>query len=114
MDDPSRSSPGRKTPGSQPEQLSRHAAYYSEPVYTPDGSRIVYLTGTRADQLYADLRYIESGADTDVLPEETQPGEIAGISPDSQMDLRWIPAAGGDSTLVASSQGGESPHFAND
>jgi Tol biopolymer transport system component len=87
-------------PGSAPERLSRHAAYYAEPVYVPDGSRIVYLTGTRADQLYADLKDLENG-DPDVFPESGTPGEIAGIRSDAEMDIRWIPAAGGESTFVA-------------
>jgi Tol biopolymer transport system component len=101
-------------PGGTPERLSRYPAYYSEPVYTPDGARIVYLTGRRADQLYADLQYIEGGEAADVFPEDGTPGEIAGIQPGADMDLRWIPAGGGDSTLVGSSGRGHSPHFAND
>jgi Tol biopolymer transport system component/imidazolonepropionase-like amidohydrolase len=99
-------------PGGQPEQLSRHPAYYSEPVYTPDGTRIVYLTGTRADQLFADLRYIQAGHSD--LEEDDSPREISGIRETADMDLRWIPAGGGESTLIASAQGGSSPHFAND
>ena len=101
-------------PGSQPERLSRYAAYYGEPVYTPDGTKIVYTTGTRADQLYADLRYIEAGHDSDVEPDATAPAEIAGIAENADMDLRWMPAAGGDSTLIGAAQHGHSPHFAND
>jgi Tol biopolymer transport system component/imidazolonepropionase-like amidohydrolase len=100
------------TPGSQPEQLSRSAAYYSEPAYTPDGTKIVYVTGSRNDQLYADLRYIQAGH-SDVQPDDS-PAEIGGIRETADMDLRWIPASGGDSTLIASAQGGASPHFAND
>jgi len=100
------------TPGSQPEQLSRYAAYYSEPVYTPDGTKIVYVTGTRTDQLYADLRYIQAGHSD--VEQDDSPAEIAGIRETADMDLRWIPAGGGESTLIASAQGGASPHFAND
>ena len=102
------------TSGSQPERLSRYAAYYGEPVYTPDGTKIVFTTGTRADQLYADLRYIESGHDSDVEPDATAPAEIAGIAENADMDLRWIPAGGGESTLIGGTQRGHSPHFAND
>src|SRR5205823_996249 len=100
--------------GSAPERLTRFAAYYSEPVYTPDGTKIVYLTGARTDQLYADLKEIEAGLDADVLPEDGVAGEIGGLRPDGDMDIRWIPAAGGESTLVASSGGAHFPHFAND
>jgi Tol biopolymer transport system component/imidazolonepropionase-like amidohydrolase len=108
------------TPGSQPERLSRYQAYYSEPVYTPDGSKIVYLTGTRADQLYADLRDNEAGAgdagaggSADLFP-ESGAAEIGGIGRRADMDLRWIPSDGGPSTLIASASGGHLPHFAND
>jgi Tol biopolymer transport system component/imidazolonepropionase-like amidohydrolase len=100
-------------PGSQPEQLSRYAAYYSEPVYTPDGTKIVYVTGTRTDQLYADLRYIQAGHSD--VEQDDSPAEISGIRETADMDLRWIPASGGESTLIGSAQGGlSSPHFAND
>jgi Tol biopolymer transport system component/imidazolonepropionase-like amidohydrolase len=100
------------SPGSPPERLSRYAAYYAEPTYTPDGSKIVYVTGTRTDQLYADLRDLQAES-SDVLPDGA-PGEIAGIEADADTDLRWIPANGGDSTLIASTQRGRSPHFADD
>ncbi|HTK29928.1 MAG TPA: amidohydrolase family protein [Vicinamibacterales bacterium] len=100
--------------GGQPERLSRYAAYYGEPVYTPDGTKIVFTTGRRADQLYADLRYIASGADRDVEPDATAPAEIAGIAENADMDLRWIPSGGGDSTLIGSTRHGGAPHFAGD
>ncbi len=101
-------------PGSHPEKLSRHTAYYAEPVFAPDGTKIVYLTGTRADQLYADLHAIEDGALLDVLPESGVPGEISGIQSRAEMDLRWMPSGGGESTLIGSSGGGHAPHFAGD
>jgi imidazolonepropionase-like amidohydrolase len=100
------------TSGSQPERLSRYAAYYSEPVYTPDGTKIVYVTGTRTDQLYADLRYIPAGHSD--VEQDDSPAEISGIRESADMDLRWMPAGGGESTLIGSAQGGASPHFAND
>ncbi len=30
------------------------------------------------------------------------------------LDLRWMPAAGGDSTFIGATKGGDSPHFADD
>jgi Tol biopolymer transport system component/imidazolonepropionase-like amidohydrolase len=95
--------------GGQPEQLSRHEAWYSEPAYTPDGKRIVVLVGAKADQLYAELRQHEQH----VLPDAT-PGEIFGLRPSAPQDLHWLPAEGGESRFIASSQGGASPHFAGD
>jgi imidazolonepropionase-like amidohydrolase/Tol biopolymer transport system component len=98
---------------SQPEQLSRRAAFYSYPAYSPDGAKIVYISGGTSEQLYSDLR----GHEADVLPDaemgEDQ-GEVAGISSGAGLDLRWIPAAGGDSTLIAPTQGGRYPHFTSD
>src|SRR5262249_31220156 len=90
-------------PGSTPERLTRHTAYCSQPAYTPDGTKIVYLTGTRDDQLYADIRETLSGNHADVLPDDTMASdvsgaaEIGGIGGAASMDLRWIPANGGES-----------------
>ncbi|HKQ08347.1 MAG TPA: amidohydrolase family protein [Blastocatellia bacterium] len=96
-----------------PERLSRRAAFYSYPIYSPDGSKIVYLSGATDDQLYADLREQEPD-----IPYESDlhkaGGEITGIGGSAVLDLRWIPAAGGDSTLIGSAQGGRYPHFTND
>jgi imidazolonepropionase-like amidohydrolase/Tol biopolymer transport system component len=95
--------------GGQPERLSGHSAWYSDPAYTPDGTRIVVLVGSKADQLYAELRQGEPR----VLPEST-PGEITGVNPPAPQDLYWLPATGGDPQFIASSQGGASPHFARE
>ena len=104
--------------GSAPERLTRHTAYYSQPAYTPDGTKIVYLTGTRDDQLYADIREALSGDHVDVLPDDGTASdaekEIGGIGGSASMDLRWIPANGGESTLIGSAQNGRAPHFADD
>ncbi|HJQ25733.1 MAG TPA: amidohydrolase family protein [Blastocatellia bacterium] len=98
---------------SPPEQLSRRAAYYSYPVYSPDGAKIVYLSGATNDQLYADLREQEPDVPYEIDLHKAG-GEITGINSSTPLDLRWIPAAGGDSTLIASAQGGRYPHFSND
>jgi Tol biopolymer transport system component/imidazolonepropionase-like amidohydrolase len=96
--------------GGQPEQLTRRPAYYSYPAYSPDGSKIVFVSGTVADQLFADLR---EPHEPDVLDPSAQ-GEIGGLPGSAGLDLRWIPAGGGDSTLIGPTQGGRFPHFSKD
>jgi Tol biopolymer transport system component len=102
---------------SQPEQLTRRAAYYSSPVYSPDGSKIVFVSGTIQDQLFADLRNPDDPSVYD-LPYDpsllSAQSEIGGISPGAGLDLRWIAATGGDSTLIGPTQGGRFPHFTSD
>jgi len=94
-----------------PEQLTRRPAFYSYPVYSPDGSKIVFVSGASADQLFADLRDSAS-----LYPEDPQRSlaEVTGIPGGTGLDLRWIPAAGGDSTLIGPTQGGRFPHFTSD
>ena len=95
------------------EQLTRRAAYYSNPVYSPDSSKIVFVSGSTADQLYADLHF----QDAHVFPESgmaMNEGEITGINPGAGLDLRYIPTGGGNSTLIGPTQGGRYPHFTND
>ncbi|HEY3128920.1 MAG TPA: amidohydrolase family protein [Acidobacteriota bacterium] len=99
---------------SQPERLTRRAAYYSYPIYSPDGAKIVFVSGAAADQLnsYLDDREHRELGDDGVLSQE--PAEITGLSSRTGLDLRWIPAAGGDSTLIGPTQGGRYPHFSSD
>jgi Tol biopolymer transport system component/imidazolonepropionase-like amidohydrolase len=95
--------------GGAPQTLTRNEGYYLDPAFSPDGSRIVFLAGAASDQLYSILM--------DTPPEEERArhgdgvGEIGGVSPPNTLELRWMPAAGGVGTLVASAQGGRSPHF---
>jgi Tol biopolymer transport system component/imidazolonepropionase-like amidohydrolase len=97
--------------GGTPEQLTRRAAYYALPVYSPDSQKIVFGSGATTDQLFADLNF----HDPDVLSDgAAEPAEIAGIGGSTGVDLRWIPATGGDSTLIGPAQGGRSPHFTSD
>ncbi|HWQ36471.1 MAG TPA: amidohydrolase family protein [Blastocatellia bacterium] len=101
--------------GGQPEQLTKRAAFYSYPVYSPDNSKIVFVSGAVADQLFADLRQDhEFGSETEALLHGKTEGEITGVGGSTGTDLRWIPAGGGDSTLIASTQGGRYPHFSSD
>lgn len=96
--------------GGAPETLTRSEGYYLDPTYTPDGARVVFLAGAASDQLYSIL--------TDTPPEDEHggnpaaPGEIGGVSPPNTLEIRWMPAAGGAATVVASAQGGRGPHFA--
>jgi Tol biopolymer transport system component len=95
-----------------PEQLTRRPAYYSSPVYSPDGTKIVFLLGATADQLYSDLRDRGDDCLFRALPRGA-PSEITGFWRNAGLDLRWIPASGGDSTLIGPAQG-DSPHFSSD
>ena len=91
----------RASIGTSPERLTQKPAFYADPVYTPSGKDIVFITGTREDQLYSNLNVF-------------QEKEIGGVRPSGTMDLRIISATGGPSTLIAATDGGRFPHFAND
>lgn len=94
-----------------PEQLTSRPAYYSDPVYSPDGEKIVFISGSTAGQLFSDLQQQEPDLPYD---DGSGAGEIGGIPRGSGLDLRWIPSSGGDSTLIAGTQGGRFPHFTSD
>jgi Tol biopolymer transport system component/imidazolonepropionase-like amidohydrolase len=96
--------------GGAPEALTRFEGYYLDPAYTPDGSKVVYLSGAVSDQLYSIMLDTPPADDPD--REHGAPGEIGGISPPNTLEIRWMAAAGGASTLVASAQNGRRPHFA--
>ncbi len=94
--------------GGQPQTLTRVEGYYLDPAFTPDGSQVVFLAGSATDQIYAILT--ESFPEDEVDPEA--PGEISGVGAPNTLELRRMPAAGGEASLVASARGGRSPHFA--
>ncbi|MGE0103617.1 MAG: amidohydrolase family protein [Blastocatellales bacterium] len=101
--------------GGQPEQLTRRAAFYTYPVYTPDGSKVVFASGAVDDQLFADLRdNHEFSSPEEAALHGHAESEVTGVSGSTGTDLRWIPAGGGDSTLIGPTQGGRYPHFSND
>ncbi len=92
--------------GGAPQTLTPHEGYYLDPAYTPDGKQLVFIAGTATDQLYSIL--------TDTPPpddDEGAPGEITGVDAPNTLELRRMPAGGGDSTLVASAQNGRAPQF---
>ncbi len=71
--------------GATAEKLTRQPAFYTDPSYTPDGSRIVAYRGPRQPRLEEGFTY--------------------------GRELVWIPAAGGATTGIAPFNGGY-PHFA--
>ncbi len=89
--------------GGAPQTLTTAEGYYLDPAYTPDGSRIVFIRGAAADQLYSIL--LDSPAPDD---EPDAPGEICGVNPPNTLELRSMPSTGGETTFIASSQGGRS------
>jgi Tol biopolymer transport system component/imidazolonepropionase-like amidohydrolase len=71
--------------GGAPQQLTKRAAFYSDLAWTPDGERLVVVSGVTRER-------------------------IEGESGEGQQ-LRWVSANGGDTTLIAPMTG-RSPHFA--
>jgi Tol biopolymer transport system component/imidazolonepropionase-like amidohydrolase len=65
-------------PGRTPEQLTTEPAFYTKPAYSPDGQLVVVLRASR--QQRTTQRYAGDG---------------------SGLELHWIPATGGSSTLIA-------------
>jgi Tol biopolymer transport system component len=78
--------------GGQPVKLSKTAALYSDPVWSPDGMRIVLLRGNAYDRENSEF----DGGQT------------------NNAELIWIPAEGGDASLILPARGAASPHFTKD
>lgn len=98
----------------QPQPLTRRAAYYAYPTYSPDNSKIVFVTGAVADQLFADLSPTHEFASFEEAVLHGHEGEVTGVSQTTGTDLKYIPANGGDAVLIAPTQGGRYPHFTKD
>ena len=105
-----------RSAGGQSQTLSTFEGYYLDPVYSPDGSRIVFISGAAADQLYSIL--LDTPAPDPSTPTDTASlragdfAEIGGVNPPNTLQLKWMPADGGAQTFIASTQGGRDPHFA--
>ncbi|MBI3473314.1 MAG: PD40 domain-containing protein [Candidatus Solibacter usitatus] len=69
-----------------PQRLTAAPAYYTDPAWSPDGQRIVALRSRRQLQL------------------ESERGGAGG-------DVVWIPASGGDASLIVPARGLGGPHF---
>jgi Tol biopolymer transport system component len=79
--------------GGQPERLTRVASFYSDPTYSPDGQRLVVVRGPRMER-----------------QEDFSPAGRGGQA----LELVWLPAAGGDVTLISPYRNAGRPHFSSD
>ncbi len=77
----------------KPKQLTRDPAFYTEIAFSPDGDRLVALRGSQylRQQTYSEIYSL-------VVP----------------VNLVWLPADGGDTTLIVPGNGLRHPHVTND
>jgi Tol biopolymer transport system component len=75
--------------GGPPVQLSKSLAVYSNPAWSPDGTKIVLLRGNAYDRENSTFDGGQTG----------------------NADLVWIPADGGDASLILPARGAGGPHF---
>jgi Tol biopolymer transport system component len=78
--------------GGKPQRLTSDAAFYTEPVFSPDGRHLLVLRASQYDRLHAETE-ISQARPTDIL---------------------LLPAAGGAPVLVAHAHGAHSPSFSAD
>ncbi|HEX6134021.1 MAG TPA: amidohydrolase family protein [Longimicrobiales bacterium] len=79
--------------GGTPTRLSRTGAYYQQPAWSPDGERIVAMRAAARD-----------------LREAIDPFVFDGLA----AEFVWVPAAGGESTVIGPTSGRLKPHFTTD
>lgn len=109
-----RATPGQ---GATPEQLTRRPGFYAYPVYAPDNSKIVFVTGAIQDQLFADLDEHGYSSPEEAILHGRDPNngrEVTGVPGSTGLELKYIPAAGGDAVVIGPTQGGRYPHFSSD
>ncbi len=75
-----------------PQQLTRTPAFYSDPAFSPDGSKVVALRAARQAK-------IQSPFDGGFFPAQ---------------EIIWVPSAGGDPATVLPVRGASAPHFSRD
>jgi Tol biopolymer transport system component len=78
--------------GGTPVQLSKSLAVYSNPAWSPDGTKIVLLRGNAYDRENSTFDGGQTG----------------------NADLVWVPAEGGEATLILPSRGSGGPHFTHE
>lgn len=76
-----------------PVRLTNAPAFYRDPVWSPDSKRIVALRQARQTRLHGTDGFAQSGMGMDVI---------------------WVPADGGNATLIVPARGTGRPHFTHD
>ncbi len=79
--------------GGRPVQLTRAPGYYQQPAWSPDGRRIVAIRAAARD-----------------LKEAVDPFVFSGLAP----EFVWVPAEGGEVTVIGPTGGRTRPHFTTD
>ena len=79
--------------GGEARTLTRVPAYYQQLAWSPDGSRVVAIRSSRRNIQEAIDPFIGFGLDSDFV---------------------WVPAGGGDVTVIGPTNGREAPHFTSD
>ena len=79
--------------GGIPQRLTQVPSFYSDPVYSPDGQRVVVVRGPRGER-----------------QEDFSPAGRGGQA----LELVWLSATGGDTTLITPFRGQGRPHFGKD
>ncbi|MBI5082980.1 MAG: PD40 domain-containing protein [Acidobacteria bacterium] len=104
--------------GGAPQRLTTRPAMYFSPAYSPDGTKIIFASWPLDEQLLANP---EAARDFQSPEEELiegapggERGEISGIGGSLPRDLRWIPSAGGDDTLITTAGRAGFPHFSRE
>ena len=78
--------------GGAPVQLTSTPAIYQQPAWAPDGTRIVVIQG----------------------PARAYRSAAAQSAPGARENIVWVEADGGETTVVAPTDGRSTPHFAGD
>ncbi|WP_311268399.1 amidohydrolase family protein [Sphingobium sp. WCS2017Hpa-17] len=78
--------------GGKPRRLTQLPAYYTQPIFTPDGRNVVALRANHYDRLRA----------------------VSEIDPSRPTDVIRLPAQGGPAALITHAMGARLPHFADD